>query len=77
MDWQNPDPVLYQLSLHVYAKMPILHSSVNWTAITFMQLKLVKWVIQITKDLVQTNPLNKQLIVLLFWGAKSENQCVC
>lgn len=41
--------------------------------------KMIKneMVIQITKDLVQTNPLNKQLIVLLFWGAKSENQCVC
>lgn len=34
-------------------------------------------VIQITKDLVQTNPLNKRLIVLLFRGAKSENQRVC
>lgn len=34
-------------------------------------------VIEITKDLVQTNPLNKQLIVLLFRGATSENQRVC
>lgn len=34
-------------------------------------------VIEITKDLVQTNPLNKRLIVLLFRGATSENQRVC